>query len=54
MLLSVGEAISVSLSKEIFLFWKTMKLHMFIFSGAEKRTKRDIHPHRAAPYIGRA
>ena len=70
MLLSVGEAITVSLSKEFFLFLEnneTTFIHslaqrtnqetssltkashymrfMSIFSGAEKRTKRNIHPH---------
>ena len=30
-----------------------MKLYMSIFSGAEKRTKRDIHPNQAFPYMGR-
>ena len=26
---------------------------MFFFSGAEKRTKRDIHPNQTFPYMGR-
>ena len=59
-----GEAISDSLSKEIFLFLQnneTSFIHSFVpsvesgkaeRSGAENEP-RDIHPNQAFPYIGR-
>ena len=43
MLLHSRGSIFISLSKEIFLFWKTMKL-LLTFSGAEKEAKRHPPP----------
>jgi len=35
-----------------FFFVKKQTVFLF-FSGAEKRGKRDIHPHPSSPYMGR-
>ena len=34
-------------------FLKRNKIFIVLFSGAEKRTKRDIHPHQTSPYMER-
>ena len=39
--------------KKFYLQCRVVPCSLFFFSGAEKRTKRDIHPNQTFPYMGR-
>ena len=53
MLLHSRVSISVSLSKEIFLFLENNETSYVLSFGANERTKENIHPIPSFPYIGR-
>lgn len=38
---------------ELILLGDTPRPHSLLFSGAEKRSKRDIHPYPTSPYMGK-
>jgi hypothetical protein len=52
MLLHCRVSISVSLLKEFFLFWKTMKHHMSFLLAQMKELKKTSTPTKSPPILG--